>query len=379
MPRLVRQRWEGQAGGFGETARTFWYEAFVPDPIAEIDPALPLSAAEALAEAERTVLALAATPELAGLEALNRQLLRAESVASSRIEGLQLSHGRLARADFDPGAADRTARSVVGNIVYGACHRPRASAEDRDAEPSDVHRTLFAGTDDERLGGLAARAPELDRRLIRPPTGRVRPAAARRSALLRTLRLREPARRATCGPGRDRPRPVRDDPPLRGRQRSGGRALIHVILRRRASRWFVPLISLAAGQRPLLRGGPHAYRTAIADEHALRPRAPGLTTANRPGRPSRLWTRGARRAVSWRTSAAQRSSAGRGPSGDRHPDGNDVPCPTPGREAVLGSGGGVLIDPIGRKQPRVEAPALLDLLDDFEPRRSPPPATRDGA
>ena len=44
------------------------------------------------------------------------ELLRAEAVASSRIEGLELSHRRIARADFDPKEADATAREVLGNL-----------------------------------------------------------------------------------------------------------------------------------------------------------------------------------------------------------------------------------------------------------------------
>lgn len=47
---------------------------------------------EAVRELNREV------PGVMGLEALSRQLLRQESVASSRIEGLVMSHRRLAKA-----------------------------------------------------------------------------------------------------------------------------------------------------------------------------------------------------------------------------------------------------------------------------------------
>jgi len=53
---------------------------------------------------------------LADLEALARQLLRAESVASSRIEGLILSHCRLAKADFSSERHDMTARGFLANM-----------------------------------------------------------------------------------------------------------------------------------------------------------------------------------------------------------------------------------------------------------------------
>jgi len=54
----------------------------------------------------------------APLEALARQLLRSESLASSRIEGLELSHQRLARATFwDEESHDAKAEDVLGNVA----------------------------------------------------------------------------------------------------------------------------------------------------------------------------------------------------------------------------------------------------------------------
>lgn len=155
MPQRVRQLWEGQAGGFGESSRTFWYEAFVPDTIASMDPAFSLTAIEAVSEAERAVRDLTSAPGLAGLEALSRQLLRAESVASSRIEGLQLSHRRLAKAVFDPAVADRTARFVIGNIeaMEHAIELGATAGEIRMDDLLELHRVLFAGTLDEHIGG----------------------------------------------------------------------------------------------------------------------------------------------------------------------------------------------------------------------------------
>lgn len=155
MPRTVRLLWEGQAGGFGDSARTFRFDAFVPDPIASIDPAYALSAVEAIVEADRAVIALGTMPGLAGLEALSRQLLRAESVASSWIEGLRLSQRRLARAILDPAAADRTTRGVVGNILAmeRAIQLGASTGAITTADLLELHRILFEGTDDERFGG----------------------------------------------------------------------------------------------------------------------------------------------------------------------------------------------------------------------------------
>lgn len=92
------------------------YEAYVPDTIASLQSTLPDDAALAVLDAERAVSELQLETTFAGLEALSRQLLRAESIASSRIEGLRLSQRRLAEALLSPADADAAAREVVGNI-----------------------------------------------------------------------------------------------------------------------------------------------------------------------------------------------------------------------------------------------------------------------
>jgi len=54
---------------------------------------------------------------LIAMETLSRLLLRSESVASSRIEGLECSQRRLAEAAFAPEHASETARQVLANIA----------------------------------------------------------------------------------------------------------------------------------------------------------------------------------------------------------------------------------------------------------------------
>lgn len=53
--------------------------------------------------------------KLTPLEGMARQLLRFEALASSQIEGLSLSHRKLARAALD-GHHDYKAREVLANI-----------------------------------------------------------------------------------------------------------------------------------------------------------------------------------------------------------------------------------------------------------------------
>jgi Fic family protein len=92
------------------------YRAFIPDPIAVFEPRLS-AATSALSEragaAVRELNASAST--LLPLEGLARQLLRSEALASSAIEGLRLSHRKLARAEIEGQAGDFKAREVLGN------------------------------------------------------------------------------------------------------------------------------------------------------------------------------------------------------------------------------------------------------------------------
>jgi Fic family protein len=140
----------------GRSARRgFTYKAYVPAAIADERFLLDSNIAAAAANAEAACRGLnEGPPELGNFDTLARQLLRAESVASSRIEGLVLSHRRLAKAAFS-GTQDITARSVLANIR--ALERAMdlggwvEALESRHLE--EVHRILFEGTRDEGRGG----------------------------------------------------------------------------------------------------------------------------------------------------------------------------------------------------------------------------------
>jgi Fic family protein len=131
-------------------------DCYVPDPIASWDPPLTAATAAVLAEADAAVRDLNYdAPQLRGLEALSRQLLRQESVGSSRIEGLVMGQRRLARAASGVGGDD-VALQIVGNVR--AMEQAIAlAAETREITLEDllaVHWTLLQGTRDERLGGV---------------------------------------------------------------------------------------------------------------------------------------------------------------------------------------------------------------------------------
>ncbi len=156
---LVARQWQPQHGApGGRRARAgFSYQAYVPTPIANQDFALPSPIAAAAADAEHACRELNhEPPTLPSLENLARQLLRTESVASSRIEGLVLSHRRLAKASFSEDGHDVTATSVLANIrsLETAVSFASAATKLRTDHLLELHRLLFAGTRDEHLGGV---------------------------------------------------------------------------------------------------------------------------------------------------------------------------------------------------------------------------------
>lgn len=155
--RIERRLWRPSrdVGASRRHRRPQQIECFVPELIAAWDPPLSAATAALIGEADSEVRELdREAPQLVGLEALSRQLLRQESVGSSRIEGLAIGQRRLARAAAGVGR-DETASQIVGNVA--AMEQATAlAAERRPLTPEDlltIHRTLFAGTRDAHLGG----------------------------------------------------------------------------------------------------------------------------------------------------------------------------------------------------------------------------------
>ncbi|HET7486994.1 MAG TPA: Fic family protein [Acidimicrobiales bacterium] len=123
MSKVLRRRWHSSLdGGLSRKHRRGCeYEAYVPDLLVGRTFRLDGSVAADVADAERALAAHdASAAALANTEALARFLLRAESVASSFIEGLVVGGRRLLRAEAARGAGetdiDVTANEVLGNI-----------------------------------------------------------------------------------------------------------------------------------------------------------------------------------------------------------------------------------------------------------------------
>jgi hypothetical protein len=100
MARLETRQWAGDDSGLTRRdRRSCDYEVYIPDPLAGRRFVLDGDVAADVADAEAALARLDATAgALADTEALARLLLRAEAVASSRIEGLEVGGRRLLRA-----------------------------------------------------------------------------------------------------------------------------------------------------------------------------------------------------------------------------------------------------------------------------------------
>ncbi len=136
------------------------YDSYLADPLAAWELSIPADVAADIADAEEAVRALnqAGTTHVS-LEGLARFLLRAESVGSSRIEGLEAAARRLARAEaaiaLGGDADDRVAVEVIGNIAAMESAVELAAGADP-FELDDllsVHRTLMDNSPTPGLGG----------------------------------------------------------------------------------------------------------------------------------------------------------------------------------------------------------------------------------
>lgn len=257
MPRLVERRWEGNPGApGGRRARaSFRYEAFVPDPIAVLDPAVSFDVAAAAEGAERATRALNDRATAAGLEAVGPLLLRSEAVASSRIEGYQVSSLNLARALVDPRAARGSARTVAANVraMEGAIARADDPAPVTVADIEAIHRTLMArepqaapGRVREVQSWLGGRLDSpLDADFVPPPPEEIAGLLEDLAAFLAREDLPPVAQAAIAHAQFETIHPFIDG---NGRV---GRCLVHVVLRRAGvAPRFVPPVSIVLAARP---------------------------------------------------------------------------------------------------------------------------------
>jgi Fic family protein len=150
----VKHRWDpASTSGLSRLDRAGCdYDAYVPDPLVGRSLTLDAPTAAEVADAERAIARLNGDVRALGdSEAIARLLLRAEAVASSKIEGLEIGGRRLLKAQLTRERSDVTANEVLNNIeamswaVEALSEQPRLKLDDFLA----VHERLLMGT---RLG-----------------------------------------------------------------------------------------------------------------------------------------------------------------------------------------------------------------------------------
>lgn len=256
MAELLERRWVSRFEGMSRRDRRgCTYRAYVPDPLDGWNLTLPADLAADIADAEAAVHRLneAGTAHVS-LEGLARFLLRAESVASSWIEGLRVGPRRLVEAELalteNVDLRDQTAVEILGNIT--AMETAIELAAEKNLVTADdiltVHDQLMRSSPHPELGGRVREVqnwiggssynpcsasfvpppPELVPDLIEDLTAYVN--GDDHSALVQAAIAH--AQFETIHPFAD------------GNGRTG-RALIHIILRRRGlTPRFVPPVSL---------------------------------------------------------------------------------------------------------------------------------------
>lgn len=163
MARVIRRHWVTEAGSglARRDRRSCDYEAYAPDPLAAREWLFSGGTAADVTDAERAVTLLdSQASALIDTEALARILLRAESVSSSRIEGLEVGARRLLRAEaaleLGEKPTDVTATEVLANI-------DAMTIAIRSVGPGDpitidlllgFHRRLLSGTRLETQAGI---------------------------------------------------------------------------------------------------------------------------------------------------------------------------------------------------------------------------------
>ena len=132
------------------------YRPFIPARLTGLEAALDTEAVGAIAHAEAAIASLNARA-WPGLAPLSRLLLRTESIASSRVEGLDMSVAELARAEARADAWDRigpTAREILANIDAMELAIDRASAEPlRVSSIEAIHARLMHQSPRPRIAG----------------------------------------------------------------------------------------------------------------------------------------------------------------------------------------------------------------------------------
>ncbi len=156
---LVPQTWRYDPALYAPPRyrRACGYDAFIPEPLADLALTLTGELAAAVSETEARLVALNHF-DRRGLAPLARLLLRSESIASSRIEGMQVPAVALARAEArsDAGLAiGPEATEILANIdaMQLAIEDASLTAPLSLDHVLDVHRALLERAGQTRIAG----------------------------------------------------------------------------------------------------------------------------------------------------------------------------------------------------------------------------------
>ena len=232
------------------------YEAFIPVALAELELSLDALVAGVVSEAEAAIRALndVARPALAPLA---RLLLRTESIASSKVEGMQMGVRELARAEARAevgGKASATALEVLGNIdaMELAVADATAAKTFTAKQITAIHRKLMASAPNARIAGRIRATQNwiggndfnpCGADFVPPPPEHIAPLMADLCRAINDELLPPIIQAALVHAQFETIHPFAD-----GNGRTG-RALIHVVLRRRGvAPAYVPPISVSLAE-----------------------------------------------------------------------------------------------------------------------------------
>ena len=249
------------------------YEAFVPERLVDNVPAVPASLAGIVSDAETRVHELNrhANPALLPLA---RLLLRTESIASSKVEGLQVDVRSLARAEArqETGARiGREAAEVLANVdAMQLAVEAAANAELGVEHIEAVHRALLESTNP-RIAGVVRTSQNwiggndynpCGADFVPPPADHVADLIHDLVEFCRDDSLPPLLQAAFAHAQFETIHPFED-----GNGRAG-RALIQIILRRRglAPAYVPPISVVLAAQRERYIAGLTAFRESREDD-----------------------------------------------------------------------------------------------------------------
>jgi Fic family protein len=251
------------------------YSAFVPEPLNRSTPTLSGLAAGTVSDAEQTIADL---NRIAGreLDPFARLLLRTESIASSKVEGLQLDARTLARAEANQETGRRVGREaaeIIANIDAMQAAIERAT-DARDVTVDDlvaIHAVLMENAPNRHVAGRVRTVQNwiggndynpCDADFVPPPEDEVGRLLDDLATFCNDDGLPPLVQAAVAHAQFETIHPFEDG---NGRV---GRALIQVILRRRKLAYAVvpPISIIWARDKARYLAGLTSFRTGLLDD-----------------------------------------------------------------------------------------------------------------